>query len=114
MEGKKEKMMRRKEIREKGIKIDDELTWRERKMRWRLEEIAREERGRGKNVWVKYEKIRIDGRWWRWSEEDDKLRDEKGGIWGEREKGEGENGERESTEGRRMESDVLERSRSGK
>lgn len=30
-----------------------------------MEEIAREEEGKGKKVWVGYGKIRIDEKWWR-------------------------------------------------
>ncbi|EFN77435.1 hypothetical protein EAI_11094 [Harpegnathos saltator] len=120
IEGKKEIMVRRRELREKGIRIDDDLTWKERKMRWRIENIAREERGTGTNVWVKYRRIRIDGKWWRWNEEEDKLKGEEERIWGEKGEGKGgggnkgENGEKERTEEKWMEDDVLERSRSDK
>ncbi|EFN89266.1 hypothetical protein EAI_04509 [Harpegnathos saltator] len=79
----KEIMLRRRELREKGIRIDDDLTWRERKMRWKLEEIAREERERGKSIWGKYGKIQIDGKWWRCNEEEEELRDSEGRTRGE-------------------------------
>lgn len=36
----KREMRKRKRMREKRIKIDD-LTWKERKMKWRLEDIAK-------------------------------------------------------------------------
>lgn len=32
----------------------------ERKMRWKLEEIAKEEEGKGRKVWIGYGKIRIE------------------------------------------------------
>lgn len=32
-------------------------------MRWRLEEIAREEMRKGRKVWVGYKVIRIDEQW---------------------------------------------------
>lgn len=43
---KKKKLIGRKE------RIVENWTWKERKMRWRLEEIAREEEGKGRKVWV--------------------------------------------------------------
>ncbi|EFN89388.1 hypothetical protein EAI_16183 [Harpegnathos saltator] len=95
MEGKMEIMRRRKEIKEKGIKVEDDLTWKERKMRWNLEEIEREERGKGRNVWVKYERIQIEGKWWSWDGEEEKLKDSEGetrtmkGEGDKEEKGEG-------------------------
>lgn len=33
----------------------------ERKMKWKLEEIARRKEGKGKKVWLSYGKIRIGG-----------------------------------------------------
>ncbi|EFN83458.1 vicilin-like seed storage protein At2g18540 [Harpegnathos saltator] len=87
IKGKREIMRRRKEIMEKGIKVEDDLTWKERKMRWNLKEIAREERGKGKNVWVKYGRIQIRGKWWKWDEKEEKLRDNEEGIRTEKEEG---------------------------
>ncbi|KAL6421075.1 hypothetical protein ACFW04_013599 [Cataglyphis niger] len=43
-------------------------TWKERRMRWSLEGIAREEEKKGRKVWIGYGKIRIDEKWWRWDE----------------------------------------------
>lgn len=53
-------MRRRKELENKRIRVDDDLTWKERKMRWNIEEIAKEERGKKNNVCVKYGKIQIE------------------------------------------------------
>lgn len=47
------------------------------------EEIAREEEGKGRKVWVGYGKIRIDEKWWRWDEEEEELRDGRGNKMGE-------------------------------
>lgn len=57
-----------------------------------MQEIARKEEKKGKNVWVGYGRIKINGEWWRWDEEEEALKDEKGNkIWrkGGRESGEG-------------------------
>lgn len=50
IEQKKEIIIKRGKMKEKGIKIEDDLTWKERKMKWVLEEIARQERNKGKSV----------------------------------------------------------------
>lgn len=61
----------------------EDWTWKERKMRWRLEKIARVEEGKGRKVWVDYGKIRIDEKWWRWNEEGEVLRDGRGNQMGQ-------------------------------
>jgi len=81
MEQKRELMIRKRKVRERGIIIEDDLTWRERKMKWKLEEIARQERGKGKRVWVGYGKIQIEGKWWRWEEDEEILKDGEGKVW---------------------------------
>lgn len=74
-------MRERRRLRERRLRIDNDLTWKERKMRWNLEDIARRERGEGKRVWVNYGKIQIEGKWWRWEEEEEMLKDNKGRVW---------------------------------
>jgi len=69
---------KKKKLRERREMIVEDWTWRERKMRWKLEEIARLEERKGKNVWVGYGKIRIEGQWWKWDEEKEQLKDDKG------------------------------------
>lgn len=49
-------------------------------MRWNLEDKARKEMGEGKRVWVNYRKIQIEGKWWRWEEEEEMLKDNKGKV----------------------------------
>ncbi|EZA62843.1 hypothetical protein X777_01158 [Ooceraea biroi] len=66
----------------------EDWTWRERKMRWRLQEIAREEERKGRKVWIGYGKIRIDNQWWRWDEVEEVLRDGNGNEVKEEEEGE--------------------------
>lgn len=110
-------------------RIQEDWTWGERRMRWRLEEIARREEREGKRVWIGYGTIKINEEWWIWDEEEEVLQDRKGNIKGEkkeRKQGKGEKrkkwkeyrekkkgGGREeegdrSREKRRMESNVLE------
>jgi len=85
MEQKRELMIRKRKVRERGLMIEDDLTWRERKMKWKLEEIARQERERGKRVWVGYGKIQIEGKWWK--EDEEILRDGDGKVWNIQEEG---------------------------
>lgn len=46
---------------ERKERIEEDYTCREKKMMWKLREIARAEEGRGRRVWVGYGKMRIDG-----------------------------------------------------
>lgn len=61
-------------------------------MRWRLEEIAREKERKGNRMWRGYEKLIINGLWWKWDKAVEVLKDETGNI---REKSKGEVKERE-------------------
>lgn len=54
---------KKKKLKGSKIWIDEDLT-KERKTRWRLKEIAKEEREKRKNMWVERNKIRIEGEWW--------------------------------------------------
>lgn len=72
--GKKRLLKGRKE------RIQEDWTWGERRMRWKLEEIAKREEREGRKVWIAYGKIRIDGEWWIWDEEEELLKDKKGNV----------------------------------
>jgi len=87
----------RKKWRLKGRKeiIMEDWTWGERKMRWKLEEIAKKEEKEGRKICIGYGKIRIGEQWWRWDERKQVLRDGKGNV---RRLGQGEGG-REGKEG---------------
>ncbi|RLU19487.1 hypothetical protein DMN91_008044 [Ooceraea biroi] len=86
-EQKREVMLMKKNLRGREERIMDDWTWKERRMRWKLEEIAREEEKNGKRVWIGYGKIKIDEKWWKWDEKEEVLTDERGrfrlGIQGE-------------------------------
>lgn len=69
-------MIRRKKgLRDRKERIEDNLMAMERKMKWKLEDIAREQERLGKKVWVSYGKLSIDGVWWFWNEDGEVLRD---------------------------------------
>ncbi|KMQ83947.1 hypothetical protein RF55_18740 [Lasius niger] len=59
-EQKKEVMEKKKRLKGRKIRIEDDLTWEERKIRWKIREIAKEERRKGSRVWIGYGKIRIN------------------------------------------------------
>ncbi|XP_025265737.1 golgin subfamily A member 6-like protein 2 [Camponotus floridanus] len=76
MENREDKIeiMRKKwKLRERNEKIQDDWTWKERSIQWNLDKIAWEERKKGKKAWVKYGKIWMNEKWWRWNEEEMKL-----------------------------------------
>ncbi|KAL6418757.1 hypothetical protein ACFW04_011804 [Cataglyphis niger] len=54
---------KKKLLKDRKEKILEDWTWKERKMRWRLEGIAREEEKKGRKIWIGYGKIRIDDKW---------------------------------------------------
>lgn len=72
-DGKIEVMRNKRKLRERTERIQDDWTWKERSMQWNLEKIAWEERKKGKTAWVKYGKIWMNERWWRWNEEREEL-----------------------------------------
>ncbi|KAK2578561.1 hypothetical protein KPH14_012208 [Odynerus spinipes] len=82
---KKKVMEARRNLKGKRERVEDDLTWRERKMKRNIEEIARKERNKGKVVWVKYGRIWVDGCWWKWDEKRELLRDGSGREKRERE-----------------------------
>lgn len=94
-EGKREVMRKKGGLKEKEERIEDDWTWKERTMQWRLEEIARDERRRNRRVMVRCARMWIEGKWWQWNEERERLVDEKGGKRGREEIGRGEEGEKE-------------------
>jgi len=73
--------MGRRGMKGRNIRIEDDLTWMERKMEWRLKEIARIERGKGRRVWVSYGKIQIEGKLWRWDEGSQTIKDNESRVW---------------------------------
>jgi len=64
-EQKGEVIGKKKILKGRKKRISEDLTWRERKARWNLQEIARSEERKGRKVWVRQDRIRIDEQWWR-------------------------------------------------
>ncbi|KAL6420233.1 hypothetical protein ACFW04_014603 [Cataglyphis niger] len=56
---------KKKLLKDRKERILEDWTWKERRMRWSLEGIAREEEKKGRKVWIRYGKIRIDEKWTR-------------------------------------------------
>jgi len=77
-EKRREILEKKKKLRGRKKRIMEDWTWKDRKMRWKLEEIARIEEGKGRKVWIGYGKIRIEDKWWRWDEDEEVLKDGKG------------------------------------
>lgn len=60
MENKREVMERKRALKGRAVRIADDWTWKERRMQWKLKEIAAKEERNGRRVWVSYGRIRID------------------------------------------------------
>lgn len=73
-EQKRQVMEKKKVLRGRIVRVEDDLTWVQRKIKWTIEEIAREERRKGNLVWVGNGRIRINGSWWRWDEDEGRLK----------------------------------------
>jgi len=54
-------LMNKRKLKGGEIWIEEDLTWEERRMRWRIRRIAREEEMKGKRVRVTQEGIWIEG-----------------------------------------------------
>lgn len=50
-------------MRGREERIEEGLTWREKKMMWRLKEIAGREEREGMKAWVRYERTWMEGKW---------------------------------------------------
>lgn len=99
IDSKKKVMQEKRRLAERKERIESEMTWKEREMMRKIEKIAAKERIRGSRVWIRYGRIEIDGKWWKWDEEKEVLRD---GLEVERESevATGQSGEGKSGEGR--------------
>lgn len=64
-EQRKEVWTNKNRLRGRKEKIEEDLIWGERKMRWRLEEIAGEEEKKENRVRRGYGRLNINGQWWK-------------------------------------------------
>ena len=72
-------MEKKRRLRGREERIEEDLTWRERRMMWRLGEMARGEEKEGRRAWVWYGRIWMRGKWWRWDEMKEELKEEGAG-----------------------------------
>ena len=71
------RIMKEKRKLEKGIYIDDDLTREEREIQQRIRRIDRVRREEGECVKIGYKKLKIENRWYRWNENEERLEEEK-------------------------------------
>jgi len=81
-EMKRKVLIGRGKLKGKEIWIEEDLTWEERRIRWRIRRIANEEEAKGKRVRIAQGGIWLEGIWWGWDEELGRLRNAKGKMWG--------------------------------
>ncbi|XP_011864665.1 PREDICTED: uncharacterized protein LOC105560291 [Vollenhovia emeryi] len=55
-------MEKKRNLRGRPERISEDLTWKERKIKWKLGEIARGEEEKGRKAWIKGGRIRIEGK----------------------------------------------------
>ncbi|XP_046746434.1 golgin subfamily A member 6-like protein 6 [Diprion similis] len=79
---KRQVMEKKRELRRRIERIEDDLTWVERKMQWKLREIASTVKQERSRVRVGYGKLWIDGEVWKWDELGEVLRDVAGRVRG--------------------------------
>lgn len=69
IEGKYEVMRKKVNLRGRKERIEEDLTWKERRMQWLIRERAEEEKRKGKRVIIRYGKLIVNGETWVWDEE---------------------------------------------
>lgn len=55
----------KRKLKGRKERISEDLTWRERKIRWRMGEIVKKEASKERRILVKGIRMRIEGQWWR-------------------------------------------------
>ncbi|XP_076383165.1 uncharacterized protein LOC117222807 [Megalopta genalis] len=78
MQQKRDVMERKKILVGRKERIEDDMTWEERKIKWRIRQIVEQERRKGKKVVEGYMKIWMGGERWVWDEKKEVLRNRKG------------------------------------
>lgn len=76
-EEEKEKIMKSKhklkDINDEKIYINNDMTKKEREKSKEIRKIAKNERDKGKNVKIGYNKINVDGKEWKWNKDTERL-----------------------------------------
>lgn len=73
MENKREIMKNKKCLKGSGIWIEDDLTEREEEIQTWLEKLVEKKRDRGTDVTLGYQKVKVQGSWYRWDERRKRL-----------------------------------------
>ncbi|XP_076302037.1 uncharacterized protein LOC143220230 [Lasioglossum baleicum] len=82
-EQKRRVMTEKKRLAGRTERIEDDLTFEERSVQWRIKKIMEKERRKGKMVKLGYMKLWIDGIMWKWDEREKILKNGEGNEWGE-------------------------------
>lgn len=64
-------------------RLEDDLTWEERRIQWKIGRELQRAKWQGRRVRIGYRKAWVDGKLWIWDEEKDRLKDESGNQWEE-------------------------------
>jgi len=86
-EEKKGIMQSKRKLRGEEVWIEEDLTWEERRVRWKIRQIAIMEETREKRVRIGQGGLWVEGKWWGWDEEKGEITDMDGRSW-EKERGE--------------------------
>lgn len=81
-ENKRKILENKRKLKGRSVWIEEDLTFKERKMRWNLRRVAEEERRKGRTVRMGNGRIWVENAWWFWDEDDEVLRDGRGRKWG--------------------------------
>lgn len=78
-EEEKSRIMQNKwKLKGSDIWLNDDLSWEERRIRWKIMQVAKNEQEEGRKVRIGQGRLWIDGKWWTWDEEKGDLRDVRG------------------------------------
>ena len=69
-------------MKERTVWIEEDLTWNERRTRWKLRLIMTEKALKDKRLWTGKIEVSIEGKWWRWDEDKEMLVSEGGDTRG--------------------------------
>ena len=71
------RVIKEKRKLEKGIYIDDDLTRKEREVQQQIRRMAKARREKDEYLMIGYKKLKIEKRWYRWYENEERLEEER-------------------------------------
>ena len=71
------RVIKEKRKLEKGIYIDDDLTRKEREVQQQIRRMAKARRENDEYLMIGYKKLKIEKRWYRWYENEERLEEER-------------------------------------